>query len=157
MHVRPATLRDITAVALCETRAFAAFVSGHADQTVARHDLASQLADGAIHVIGDGADVFGYIAMWPTAGHLFIETLAVLPERQGQGLASRLLAFAEREAARLRLPSVRLFTKETMTGNLAFYRRRGYREVGRCDEDGFARVFYVKDVAARAADALRAV
>ena len=34
-----------------------------------------------------------------------------------------------------------------MAGNQGFYERRGYLETDRSNDDGFARVFYRKDVA----------
>ena len=48
-----------------------------------------------------------------------------------QGSAQRLLDLAEQQADCLGLPEVRLYTNESMTENLAFYSRRGYRETHR--------------------------
>jgi hypothetical protein len=53
---------------------------------------------------------------------------------------------------RLCLRSVRLFTNGGIAGNLIFYRQRGYRETGRCDEGSFSRVFYSKETAPRWGD-----
>ena len=77
---------------------------------------------------------------------MFVESIAVLPEHQNKGLGTRLLAFAEQEAARFGLASVRLFTKQRTNDGFAFYKYRGFRETDRCDSDGFPRVFYSKDV-----------
>ena len=71
----------------------------------------------------------------------------MLPELHGQGIGSRLLAFAEQGAQRLRLRSVRLFTSGEIAGNLNFYRRRGYHKTGCCREGSFSRVFYSKNIA----------
>ena len=76
-----------------------------------------------------------------------VNSIAVLPNCHGQGVGSLLLLFAEHEAARRGLWSVRLFTTETMAGNQGFYERRSYLETDRSNDDGFARVFYRKDVA----------
>ena len=84
--------------------------------------------------------VLGYISLWPIADHLFVDSVAVLPDCRGRGLRTLLLAFAEHEAARLGLRSVRLFTKQMMADNFSFYRHRGYCETGRCDDDGVPRV-----------------
>lgn len=59
-----------------------------------------------------------------------IGRLAVVPDRQGQGLGTRLL-----EAVEHRLPApvseLRLFTGEHSAANLRLYRRLGYRETHR--------------------------
>lgn len=153
MTIRPAHAADVAAVMTCESTAFAPFAAQD-DMHDAKHrrDLAAQIEAGLVYVIGTSAVVDGCMTMWPTTGHLFIETLAVRPARHHRGLGSQLLAFAEREAARLQLSSVRLFTKESMADNVGFYQRRGYRETGRCDDDGFARVFYIKNVSLCAPD-----
>ena len=57
---------------------------------------------------------------------------------------------------RLGLKAVTLFTKVKMTGNLRFYQGRGYRETDRCDDDGFCRVFYTKQLPLSAAAAFTA-
>jgi len=63
----------------------------------------------------------------PHADHVFIENVAVLPERQGQGLGRRLLAHAEDQARRRDLDEVRLETNAAMNTNVALYRSLGYR------------------------------
>jgi len=55
-----------------------------------------------------------------------------------------LLALADDEARRLRLPEIRLYTNEVMTENLAYYPRHGYIETHRAEQDGFRRVFFSK-------------
>jgi ribosomal protein S18 acetylase RimI-like enzyme len=76
--------------------------------------------------------------------HLFVENVAVAPDRQGQGLGRAVLGFAEDEARRRGLPELRLYTNAAMADNLAFYPRLGFREVERRSEHGFSRVFFVK-------------
>jgi hypothetical protein len=56
------------------------------------------------------------------------------------------MELAEREAARLGLPAVTLYTHELMTENLAFYARRGFTETHRGGQDGFRRVFLRKNL-----------
>lgn len=152
MQMRVATVSDLGAVIACADGAFGSF-SRRRNKRDGKPDgdLTSQIEEGSIHLSCDGARVLGYISLWPVADHLFVDTVAVLPSHHGQGRGSHLLAFAENEALRLGLGSVRLFTKENMADNLVFYRHRGYRETGRCDDDGFSRVFYSKAITPRTA------
>jgi len=142
MIVRGATAGDLAAVASCADVAFG--VPRSPDN---RTELAIQIQQGLVQVMCDAARVLGYISFSPNRDHLFVEAIAVLPELHGQGIGSRLLAFAEQGAQRLRLRSVRLFTSGDIAGNLIFYQRRGYHETGRCRETNFSRVFYSKDIA----------
>lgn len=147
MKIRAATLPDLAAVVACADLAFATSLPHPLKLDVGvNNDLRSQILDGSVHMICSSATVLGYISLWPIADHLFVDSIAVLPKYHGQGLGTQLLAFAEHEASRLGLHSVRLFTKEKMADNHAFYRHRGYCETGRCDDDGFPRVFYSKDI-----------
>ncbi len=66
----------------------------------------------------------------PSIAH--VSRLAVAPDRQGEGLGSRLLAAVEHHAQ----PQVRaltLFTGERSHRNLGLYARRGYIETHRTD------------------------
>ena len=163
MHIRAATVADLAAIVTCSNLAFAPFAGTADEDTGDLHlatNLRSQIHEGSIRLICDGTEVLGYISFWPTADNMFVDTLAVLPKHHRRGLGSELLAFADFETQRLGLRAITLFTKARMTGNLRFYQSRGYCETGRCDDDGFCRVFYTKKLpllAAAAFSARRAV
>jgi ribosomal protein S18 acetylase RimI-like enzyme len=145
--IRAATVTDLAAIVACSDLAFMSFAGGRDKRDVKpTHNLQSQILEGSIQLICDETSVLGYISLWPTADRMFVDTLAVLPKHHRRGLGSQLLAFADSETLRLGLKSVNLFTKATMADNLEFYRRRGYHETGRCDDDGFCRVFYSKNI-----------
>jgi predicted N-acetyltransferase YhbS len=152
MHIRVATITDLDAINSSTDLAFASFAErSHKRDAKLENNLRSQILEGSIWLICDQAHVLGYISLWPIADQMFIDTLAVRPSHPRQGLGSQLLAFADRETLRLGLNSVNLFTKGTMADNLVFYKRRGYRETGRCDDDGICRVFYSKTMPRKAA------
>ena len=149
MRIRVATADDLAAVGACADRAFLPntlpvrhIAEGHDE------DLLDQIRRQNLHVISEGSDstIVGFISLLPIADHMFVESIAVLPEHQNKGLGTRLLTFAEQEAAHRGLASVRLFAKQKTIDGFAFYKYRGYRETDRCDGDGFPRVFYSKDV-----------
>jgi ribosomal protein S18 acetylase RimI-like enzyme len=146
-QIRAAIITDLAAVITCSDLAFKSF-AGHSDKVDVKlaDNLQPQILSGSIQLICDELHVLGYISLWPAADRMFIDTLAVLPQHHRQGLGSLLLDFADRETLRLGLKSVNLFTKAAMVNNLEFYRRRGYSETGRCDDDGFSRVFYTKNI-----------
>lgn len=92
---------------------------------------------------GDGT-IIGLLVLEIAADHVLVVNVAVAPDAQGRGVGSALLTFAELEADRRGLDTVRLYTNVAMTENIAYYRRRGYQETHRADEDGFGRVFLTK-------------
>ena len=152
MRIRTATGADLASIVRCADLAFAPFAGHSAKRDVnMEENLKSQILEGSIHLLCNEAQVLGYISLWPTANQMFIDTLAVLPMHRRRGFGSQLLAFADRETLRLGLSSVNLFTKATMADNLVFYKRRGYGETGRCDDDGFCRVFFRKNIRRKAA------
>ena len=101
---------------------------------------------GRAWVAQRGDHLVGLLVVEPTDDHLLLENVAVLPRAQRLGVGSRLLQLAEEQARERGLSEVRLYTNEAMTENLAYYSRRGYRETHRATQDGFRRVFFVKEL-----------
>lgn len=95
-------------------------------------DYAPRIGRGEVWLLDDGAgEPAGLIVLEDAADHLLIHSVAVATARQGQGLGGRLLSFAEGLARTRGLGAIRLYTNPRMTGNIALYRRHGYRETGR--------------------------
>ena len=82
--------------------------------------------------------------MFPVAGRMFIENVAVHPSRQGRGPGRRLMTFAEKSAVAIGLYELELYTHELMTENIEFYQGLGFHEVDRRPDAGFRRVFMQK-------------
>ena len=78
-----------------------------------------------------GVGIVGVLELIPRADQLWIENVAVAPDRQGQGLGRRLLDHAEHEARARGLPSIGLLTNERYARNIALYERDGYVETHR--------------------------
>lgn len=110
---------------------------------------------GEVWVAYDERGLTGVLVLETAVDHLLVENLAVAPDRQGTGLGSTLLAFAESQARASELPEVRLYTNEAMTDNVAFYSRRGYVETHRGEDSGFRRVFFTKPLRCLTAGAQR--
>jgi ribosomal protein S18 acetylase RimI-like enzyme len=103
-------------------------------------DFAAEIAAGHVVVIEADRSVAGYMIAWPETGAYFVDNIAVEPVRQGTGLGRRFMDHAVREAKRLRLPAVRLYTNVAMTENLAIYAHLGFVETHRAWEAGTHRV-----------------
>jgi steroid delta-isomerase-like uncharacterized protein len=107
-------------------------------------DYAAAVRAGQVWVAEEGGRVVGLLVLADASGGLLLENIAVHPDAQGRGLGAGLLALAEREAARRGVSEIRLYTNEAMTENLPYYRRHGYEETGRGEQDGYRRVFFRK-------------
>ncbi len=104
-------------------------------------ELRTELEDPDVVALGlrDGHRLVAAVRLRHRSGEEVAELgrLIVAPDRQGQGLGTRLLLAAEAELV-LRAPevgSIRLFTGEYSAANLTLYTRHGYRETHRSDAD----------------------
>jgi ribosomal protein S18 acetylase RimI-like enzyme len=110
-------------------------------------DYAALIAAGAVSVWTEpDGTLTALIVLLPKPDHLLLDNIAVHPDRQGQGLGRRLIAFAEAEARRLGQAELRLYTHAMMTENIALYRRLGFAETGRGQQAGYDRVFMTKRI-----------
>ncbi len=98
-------------------------------------DYAALIDAGRVHVAelpsGGHANVAGVLVLVREDEAMLVENVAVHPRFQGRGIGRALMSFADAEARRRRLPAVRLFTHETMSGNIALYTSLGYVETDR--------------------------
>ena len=145
MRIRLATGTDLAAVTVCADLAFEIFAFN--DRGIGSNsELVRRIRDGLVHLIYNDAEILGYISFSQFSDHLYVDTLAVLPQHRGRGLGCRLLAFVESESVRHGLNSVKLFADEKAGADVDFYRRRGYQETGRCEARDFGRVFFDKTI-----------
>ena len=66
----------------------------------------------------------------PKATAVYVSSLAVDPNYQGRGIASRLMEFADQAARDRGLKYVRFDCRAEYTDLVDFYKKRGYQEVG---------------------------
>ena len=144
-EIQPALPNDAAAVTACVRAAYAGYVERIGREPAPMvADNAALIARGEVWVVSESGRLVGVLVMRPEPPALFVENVAVLPERQGHGLGRELMAFAEDHARAAGLAEVALYTNQKMTENLRFYAALGYVETGRRSEDGFARVFLCK-------------
>ncbi|MEV0840951.1 GNAT family N-acetyltransferase [Actinocatenispora sera] len=135
VRIEPARVSDAGAVLTVQQAAFVteALAYGAAIPPVRESvaDVTAAIAAGRVLVARDGARVIGAARVSPIDHGTGAEIgrLAVAPDRQGEGLGSRLLAAAEAHAG----PVERyvLVTGHRSERNLGLYRRRGYTETHR--------------------------
>ena len=147
--IRPAHAADLAAIESIVERAYGVYVERIGMRPGPMNaDYAEKVRLGLVDVAEDEDEdeVVGLIVLVEAPDHLLLENVAVAPERQGEGIGRAMLDRAEVAAREAGFDEIRLFTHSKMTENRAFYRRLGYRETGRRDEEGFDRVFLVKSL-----------
>jgi len=77
----------------------------------------------AIELLIESGALVGLIETIPRSDHLWIENVAVAPDRQGRGYGRLLLSRAETRAAAAGRGEIRLMTNAAFAANLALYAR----------------------------------
>ena len=129
---RRATPADATAIRTLVREAYARWVPLIGREPLPmRADYDDALRRHRFDLLQRGPTLLAVIETALRDDHLWIENIAVRPERQGQGLGRQLLAAAEvlaREAGRAEL---RLLTNADFASNVALYERCGYAVTAR--------------------------
>jgi ribosomal protein S18 acetylase RimI-like enzyme len=86
------------------------------------------IEEGKVYIALIDNEIMGVLAMWLAYESLYIDTLAVNPKAQKQGIGQRLMQFAETEAAKLNQSKLSLCTNTKMQANRDYYARYGYHE-----------------------------
>lgn len=94
-------------------------------------DYAPRIAAGEVWLLRDGGDIVGLMVVEPHADHFLIYSIAIRPDRKGQGHGSFLLDWVERRARNAKVAELRLFTNARMTRNISLYAANGYLETSR--------------------------
>jgi GNAT superfamily N-acetyltransferase len=92
---------------------------------------------------GDEAVACGGL-VWIDDSVAEIKRMWVAPAARGRGLATRLLAFLERTAANSGRLTVRLDTNPVLTPAIAMYRKNGYRDIARYNDNPYAGLWFEK-------------
>ncbi|MFH9332915.1 GNAT family N-acetyltransferase [Streptomyces althioticus] len=149
-RIRPAVAADVPEVRAVVDAAFRPYVArigvlpapmeaDHAANVAAGRVFVAELPDD-----GGTARLAGLVVLEPRTDHLYLDTVAVLPDAQGAGLGRLLLEFAEARARALGLPEIRLLTNAMMWENQKIYPRLGYETVERRVTGPYDRIHYRK-------------
>ena len=127
MQIRRAGEADAAAVLALTRSAYAKWVPliGR-EPTPMTADYERAVREHMIDLLFVDAGLVALIETVNKADHLLIENVAVAPPFQGRGYGRLLLDHAERLAASLRLPELKLYTNKRFVTNIDLYRRLGY-------------------------------
>jgi GNAT superfamily N-acetyltransferase len=110
------------------------------------YDYAQVIAAARTWVLEVGGEACGMVTLEAKPDHLLLRNLAILPEKQGQGLGRLALVFAEGEARRLSKPRIRLWTNVHMPDNVPYYQSAGFTETHREHVDDYSFIHMIKTV-----------
>jgi len=125
---------------------------GRTEPPLAAADLPDALAEARVLVAKDDRKIIGLLVFRDTPPMRSINSVAVAPDRQGQGIGSALIRAAEHTAMAAGLTALELSTAELMQDRIRLYERLGFRTIRRAlpshGRDNCMRVFMRKDLAA---------
>lgn len=126
---RKAKPRDADGIAHLAARAYEHYVPviGSIPLPMAA-DYAAMIEEDEVWIAGPQDNPFACLVLKLAPDHMLIWSIAIDPERQGNGFGRGLLQFAIQRADELELTEVRLFTNVKMKENRAWYARYGFRE-----------------------------
>lgn len=96
--------------------------------------ISDGLPIGCVALVGNGTEVAEIKRLW------------VSPAARGCGIARLLMRHAETVASGLGIRTLRLDTNRALTEACEFYRRAGWREIDRFNDDPYADHFFTRDV-----------
>lgn len=144
-RIRPATPDDLDSVQRIVREAYTPYVPRIGREPGPMlDDYGALIAEGRVRVVEDDGVVQGLLVLIPQADAMLLDNVAVSPAAQGRGLGRLLLLYAEQAAIAAGYGSIKLYTNEAMTENIALYSRLGYAETHRVEEKGLRRVYMVK-------------
>jgi predicted N-acetyltransferase YhbS len=129
--IRPATPADAPIIHAIIQAAFAEYIGtipvppGALAETLPEVEAA--VAAGCVFVAWDGAQAVGTARYDVEPDCLYVGRVAVLPGHRGRRVGAALMVHLEELAPSLGRTVLRLGTRQSMPGNLAFYSRLGYR------------------------------
>ena len=89
-------------------------------------DHAAAIRDHVVELAELEGRIVALIELIPADEHLLLESIAIDPIAQGQGIGRRLMQRVEERATEMGYRLVRLYTNQAFATNLDFYRHLGY-------------------------------
>ena len=145
--IEPAQIEDAPIIKSMVDKAYSKYIERLGKPPAPMHTDYENLArKGGVFVLREHGNILGSIALSKFGYSFKINDLVVDVSAQGKGYGRMLMEFAEEVASQQGFTAVTLFTNEKMYENIALYKKRGFREVGRRSEDGYNRVYFRKEL-----------
>ncbi|WP_427184193.1 GNAT family N-acetyltransferase [Bordetella bronchialis] len=147
VHIDVARQADVARIRGMVVNAYSKYIERIGKEPAPMHANYEALVDeGKIFVLRRGTDMLGSIQIVQDGDAVSVNNLCVAPDMQGKGYGRLLMEYAEQVARERKLSAVELYTNEKMHENIALYGKLGFVETGRKTQDGFARVYFRKQV-----------
>ena len=152
VEIRTAAPVDAEAIAWCLAAAFECYRSAYtpaafADTVPNRNGVALRIQEMHVLAATNLGKVVGTISATIGADHGHLRGMAVRPEFQGTGVATKLLAAIENWLRSQGCRHVALDTTEPLIRAMKFYKKHGYRRSGKtADFFGMPLIEYVKTI-----------
>ncbi len=146
--MRRASLADAAAIRDLTRAVYAKWIPAVGREPVPMQaDYDTAVLNHWIDLIEEDGRLIALIEMIPHPDHLFIQNIAVAEERQGVGLARRLLDHAAALARDNGLTELRLLTNGAFASNVALYLHLGFAITGEEPHpNGGTTVYFAKPV-----------
>lgn len=147
LDIRLASDADIAGVTHCICEAFLHYIPRIGRQPGPMLDDYERLVEQqSVYVAYMESEIVGALVLLETEEGFCIETIAIRPRAQGQGIGSRLLSFAENLAKKSAYSSIYLSTNRVMKESQAVYLHKGFVEFDQRSVNGYDRIFYRKQI-----------
>ena len=127
ISIHRATYEDLPAIVALQ---HAAYAGNHDVIGVVALPLQADYDEVFAHyecwIAGDGSPIAGALILELRPDDLLIWSVATHPDVRSSGLGNRLLAVADRRAHETGRTTIRLYTHEKLTRNIAWYGRQGF-------------------------------
>lgn len=107
-------------------------------------DYLPLIKNNQMYVLVNADTVIGTVVLKMENRDMWISNMAVASCFQKRGMGGKLLLFAEEMAKKQNLKNVCLYTNSRITELLEYYKKQGFTEINRKNEDGFDRVYFSK-------------
>ena len=129
--IRPATVRDTTALSECIEAAYSVYASRITDLPAVSEGISDDIANQIVWVAEINRTIVGGIILIPKEHFLVLANVAVHPKSSGLGLGRTLIELADRVCLELGLNEIRLSTHVDIPENIRLYKHLGWQETGR--------------------------
>lgn len=109
-------------------------------------DYDQVIANGHVWVVEENEQLVAVLVLAVHENHYHINSIAVRPDKQQQGLGKALLRHAEEQSIQAGYREIWLHTNETMTHNIRLYTSVGYKEMYRQTKQGTDSLYMKKEL-----------